>query len=170
MSSEYEYNKYVVGGGHFRRGMIDVLGVEHTSHNPKKWNMRRFAMSGTAVFWEVGYIHRGTLAYQSNPVDTSPSFFFPRTSPPLPLWWCRDGDWLPFWGESTRLHAALTKEVRGYWINKWFGSQIPQIKQSIKESTNLPEDIIEDLSDYFEYPYQIKKLITPFGGGGNSTV
>ena len=69
---------------------------------------------------------------------------------------CQDGDWMPFWGDLTKTRATLMKEMRSYWVDKWFGKMIPRIKNAIKETTILPEDIIEELPHYFEYPYQIK--------------
>ena len=163
MASSYEYKRYVVGGGHYRPGMIEMTDEKNIIHW-KKWNMRKVALSGMNIFWEVGYIHRGRLAYQTNSAHTGfcPSYFYSRLIPPSDYWWCRDGDWMPFWGNLTKTRAALMTEIRGYWRKKWFGEEIPKIKTAIKEVTILSEDIIEDLSTYYEYPYQVKKLVTRF--------
>ena len=155
MSTSYEYKKYVVGGGHYRLGMISTNHTFKNNDHPNKWNMRKFAISTSHCWWDVGYIHRGRLAYQRNSANTgfTPSYFFPRIMPPEQYWWCRDGDWIPFWGDSTKLRVELMKDLRTYWINKWSGDIIPKIKKALVETTNLPEDIIELMPEYFEYPY-----------------
>ena len=104
--------------------------------HPNKWNMRKFAISGTHSWWEVGYIHRGWLAYQINHANIgfSQTYFYPRKTPPDSYWWCRDGDWLPHWGNATTQKAILMKQIRSYWRNKWFGETIPTIKNMIKET------------------------------------
>ena len=45
------------------------------------------------------------------------------------------------------------KEIRAYWLNDWFGKTIPEIKKVLVETTNLPEDVIGMLPEYFAYPY-----------------
>jgi len=151
---------------HYRRAMIEknfkqtlVENLFQKKDSPINWNMKKIAVSGIDTFWEAGYIHRGRLAYQQNPIHTgfSPSFYFERTSPPTKYWWCRDGDWLPYWSNATIQRATLVKEIRAYWANKWFGETIPKIKQTLLDTTKLPEDIIEIIPEYFEYPYEIKK-------------
>jgi len=73
-----------------------------------------------------------------------------------PYWWCRDGDWLPYWGKATEMRAQLMQELRAYWVNEWFGKTIPKIKNMLLETTKLIPDIVEVIPTYFEYPYQIK--------------
>jgi len=72
------------------------------------------------------------------------------------------------WNEQNQIHDKLMKEMRAYWVNKWFGEQteIENIRQTetkniIIEMTILPEDVIELIGTYLrrppaEYPYQIK--------------
>lgn len=160
MSTPYEYMKYVVGGGHYRLGMISANNIFKKNDHPNKWDMRKFVISNSHCWWDVGYIHRGQLAYQRDSADAefTPSYFFPRITPAEQYWWCRDGDWMPHWGNATKQRAELMKELRSHWMNKWFGETIPIIKNTIKETTNLPEDIITELPTYFEYPYQKKRL------------
>jgi len=162
MSTPHKYKRYVTS--HYRGGCGNFAEIKFMgSDNPSKWNMKKkqvFGEMADAIFWEIGYIHRGQLAYQTNPRHTgfSPSYFLPRQNPPLPYWWCRDGDWLPYWGEATEQRSKIMKEIRMYWLNLWFGKTIPEIKNTIKDITPLPEDIINELPQYFEYPYQHKTL------------
>ena len=153
MSTSLKYKKYIVDGGRYRKGLIRRPHVRQTriswifkpSDCPDKWNMKRvldnagYAWSGRDIFWAVGYIHRGQLAYQRNPnrIGITPSFYLPRTQPPPKYWWCRDGDWIPFWGVSTKQRCNLMKELRTFWI-----------KKVMLKTTNLPEDIIGILPNY----------------------
>ena len=57
-----------------------------------------------------------------------------------------------------RLRAKLVREIRAFWANKWYGETIPEIKKALVETTNLPEDVIEMLPEYFAYPYEIKRF------------
>ena len=123
--------------------------------HPKNWNMKKVATQGTNTFWEVGYHHR---KHELALMGFSDTYFFPSTTPPSKYWWCRDGDWLPYWGEETKKRMQLVKELRTYWMNKWFEKIIPEIKIAILTNTNLPEDIVEILPQYFEYPYEKKCL------------
>ena len=150
---------------HYRRAMIDKNHIQANNlfqkkDSPINWNMKKIAVSGIDTFWEVGWVYRGKLAYQTNPVHTgfSPSYFFPRIMPPTKYWWCRDGDWLPYWGEETKKRQQLIREIRAFWTNKWFGETVPEIKKAVLETTNLPEDIVEFLPEYFEYPYETKNI------------
>ena len=70
--------------------------------------------------------------------------------------WCREANWLPCWGEKTKKRANLMKELRNYWLNKWFSKIVPEIKKTLIETTPIPEDVINFLPEYFEYPYQTK--------------
>ena len=56
------------------------------------------------------------------------------------------------------------KEIRAYWVNDWFGKTIPEIKNVLLETTKLIPDIVNELPNYLEYPYQIKS--PPFGWCG----
>tara|TARA_Y100000817_G_scaffold308691_1_gene296796 strand:- start:703 stop:1194 length:492 start_codon:yes stop_codon:yes gene_type:complete len=162
MTTPTEYTRFVLQK--YRRGLIEFTQDKNPLEDGdtlKKWNMKKIATcNDTVSFWDVGFLHRGQLAYQQNPRHTgfSPSYFFPRTMPPPKYWWCRDADWLPRWGKATKQRAQLMKEMRTYWMKKWFDEKVPAIKQKLLEITPLPEDIVEHLSDYFEYPYQIKSI------------
>ena len=126
--------------GHYRRGMLEETELFQGNDTPDKWNMRRIATSGPNEFWEVGYIHRGTLAYANDPshIGFTPSYFYARLSPAPSYWWCRDGDWLPFWGSATQHRADLGKELRAYWMNKWFGETVPEIKLVLRTRHHYP--------------------------------
>ena len=65
---------------------------------------------------------------------------------------------MPKWGKATKRHAKLVREIRAFWANKWYGETIPEIKKVLVETTNLPEDVIEMLPEYFAYPYEIKSF------------
>ena len=65
---------------------------------------------------------------------------------------------MPKWGKATKRRAKLVREIRAFWANKWYGETIPEIKKVLVETTNLPEDVIEMLPEYFEYPYEIKSF------------
>jgi hypothetical protein len=150
-----------------RRGMIAYAVGENLferKDNGDNWDMRKMAISGVETFWEVGWLHRDPrceLAFQIDPsnVGFSPSYFYPRVQPPPKYWWCRDADWLPYWGKLTEKRANLMKELRTHWMNKWFGKTVPEIKKTILETTPIPEDIVEILPEYFEYPYQTKMVV-----------
>ena len=155
--------KYVLQ--HYRRAMIEknqtsANNLFQKKDSPINWNMKKIAVSGIDTFWEVGWVHRGQLAYQTNQAHTgfTPAYFFPRIVPPPKYWWCRDGDWLPYWGEETKKRQKLTKEIRAFWANKWFGETVPEIKKTLLKTTPLPEDIVEFLPEYFEYPYETKNI------------
>jgi hypothetical protein len=74
------------------------------------------------------------------------------------------------WNKRNQIHDKLMKEMRAYWVNKWFGEQteIENIRQTeteniIIEMTILPEDVIELIGTYLrrppaEYPYQVKYI------------
>jgi len=65
---------------------------------------------------------------------------------------------MPRWGKATKQRAKLVREIRAFWVNKWYGETIPEIKKVLVETTNLPEDVIEMLPEYFAYPYEIKSF------------
>ena len=62
----------------------------------------------------------------------------------------------PRWGKITKKRAELMNEFRSYWKNKWFNETIPEIKKVILETTFLPEDVVNMLQEYYQYPYQTK--------------
>jgi len=133
----------------------------------ENWNMRKVAVSGTDTFWEVGWLYRKKrdlklttpFAFETNNdligYNSAP-YFYPRSMPPTKYWWCRDADWVPYWGKATENRANLMKEIRTYWMNKWFGEIIPEIKNTLLKTTSLPEDVVNLLPEYFEYPHQTK--------------
>ena len=160
MANPYDYMRYILP--HYRRGIMEKNQISEENlfykhDTPINWNMKKIASTG-ADAWEVGYIYRSQL--QSYPDHRMPisSYFFPRITPPQKYWWCRNGNWMPYWGEETKKRQNLAKEIRAFWMNKWFGETIPEIKKTILETTNLPEDIVEFLPRYFEYPYEIKSI------------
>ena len=161
MTDALDYVRHVIQD--HRRGMIAYAVGENLferKDNGDNWDMRKMAISGVETFWEVGWLHRGQLAFQIDPsnVGFSPSYFYPRVQPPPKYWWCRDADWVPYWGKATEKRSNLMKEMRAYWMNKWFSETVPEIKKTILETTPIPEDIVEILPEYFEYPYQTKSV------------
>ena len=162
MTNAYDYSKHVVGN--YRRGMIGYAVGEQLFDRKDKsenWDMRKVAVSGADTFWEVGWLHRGQLAFQIDPANVgfSPSYFYPRIQPPPKYWWCRDADWVPYWGKATEKRSNLMKEMRAYWMNKWFGETVPEIKKTLLKTTPLPEDVVNLLPEYFEYPHQTKMVV-----------
>ena len=162
MANAYDYSKHVVGN--YRRGMIGYSVGEQLFDRKDKgenWDMRKVAVSGADTFWEVGWLHRGHLAFQGNPANVGfgPSYFYPRFMPPGKYWWCRDADWVPYWGKATEKRSNLMKEMRAYWMNKWFGETVPEIKKTLLKTTPLPEDVVNLLTEYFEYPHQTKMVV-----------
>ena len=161
MTNAYDYSKHVVGN--YRRGMIGyAIGEQLFDRKDKSenWDMRKVAVSGTDTWWEVGWLHRGQLAFQIDPsnVGFSPSYFYPRVQPPPKYWWCRDADWVPYWGKATEKRSNLMKEMRAYWMNKWFSETVPEIKETLLKTTPLPEDVVNLLPEYLEYPHQTKMV------------
>ena len=166
MTTPRSYKKYVVGR-HYRLGLVQLPHERQTrdswpfkpSDRPEKWNMIHF--NSDEHFWKAGYIYRGLAAYQLNPdrIGFTQDYYLTRKHPPLKYWWCRDGDWLPFWGIATKQRSDLVKEIRSFWRNKWFCDMIPNIKKALIDSTPLPKDVVEFvLPEYFEYPYQTKNV------------
>ena len=161
MTNAYDYSRHVVGN--YRRGMIGYAVGEQLFDRKDKgenWDMRKVAVQGADTFWEVGWLHRGQLAFQINPANVGfgPSYFYPRIMPPTKYWWCRDADWVPYWGKATEKRANLMKEMRVHWMNKWFGETVPEIKKILLKTTPLPEDVVNFLPEYFEYPHQTKSV------------
>ena len=62
----------------------------------------------------------------------------------------------PRWGTITKRCAELMNELRSYWKNKWFNETIPEIKKVILDTTLIPEDVVNMLQEYYQYPYQTK--------------
>jgi len=65
---------------------------------------------------------------------------------------------MPKWGKATKQRSKLVKEIRAFWANKWCVETVPEIKKALLKTTPLPEDIVEILPEYFEYPYEIKRF------------
>ena len=155
MASEYQYKRFVIGHNYIGSGLVGGTqpafnDKPNYNDNPKKWEM--IPMTDTTLFsyWKVGYINDRIKDQTA------------QRYPFLALyWWCRGGDWLPYWGESTKKRAQLMKEIRAYWLNDWFGKTIPEIKNILLETNKLIPDIVNELPNYLEYPYQIKS--PPFG-------
>ena len=149
MASEHQYKRFVIGRNYI--GSELVGGTQpafndkpNYNDDPKKWEMILMTVFSTS-YWKVGYIN-DRIKNQTAQHDSV-----------LPLyWWCRNGDWLPYWGKSTKKRAQLMKEIRAYWVNDWFGKTIPEIKNVLLETTKLIPDIVNELPNYLEYPYQIK--------------
>ena len=72
------------------------------------------------------------------------------------------------WNKRNQIHDKLMKEMRAYWVNKWFGEfksqeELTEIENIITERTTLPEDVIGLIVEYLprrsgEYPYQVKYI------------
>jgi len=63
---------------------------------------------------------------------------------------------MPDWGNLTKKRSKLMTEMRIFWKNKWdMRPMISEIKKVILETTPLPEDVVNLLLEYFEYPYCI---------------
>lgn len=149
MTTINNYNKYVVGGGCYRPGLMRghsrrtrSMQTFEPGDYPEKWNMGKVGVGcqhSNDIFWKVGYIHCGPHQINLMKAGYSPSFYLPRNNTPTKYWWCRDGDWIPHWGSATKQRGELVKEIHAYWR-----------KKILLETTNLPEDIIEMLSEYFQ--------------------
>ena len=174
MANAYDYAKRVVPN--YRRGMIGYAVGEQLFDRKDKsenWNMRKVAVSGADTFWEVGWLHRNKLDFTlkkclafetengliGHDENFSEPYFYPRITPPTKYWWCRDADWVPYWGKATEKRANLMKEIRAYWMNKWFSETVPEIKKTLLKTTQLPEDVVNLLPEYFEYPHQTKMVV-----------
>ena len=70
----------------------------------------------------------------------------------------KDSEAVKFFPDFYKMNANVMCEIRRYWMNQWFSNIIPEIKNVLKECTPIPEDIIDDISFYFEYPYQKKRI------------
>ena len=154
MTDAYHYMRYVIQN--HRRGMIAYATGENLFDRRDKaenWNMRKAAFSGADTFWEVGWLHR------ANRRGMQESYFYSPDIPPAKYWWCRDAHWSPYWGKETENRAKLMKEMRAYWVNKWFGETVPEIKETLLKTTPLPEDVVNLLPEYFEYPHQTKMVV-----------
>ena len=150
MASEYQYKRFVIGHNYIGSGLVGGTqpafnDKPNYNDGPEKWEMYPITVLCQPPYWKVGYINDRIKDQTA------------QRYPFLPLyWWCRNGDWLPYWGESTKKRAQLMKEIRAYWVNDWFGKTIPEIKKVILETTKLIPDIVNELPNYLEYPYQIK--------------
>jgi len=121
------------------------------SDYPEKWYMTKIRRRArNDIFWEVGYIYRGQHQRNLKNVGYGPCFYMARNE--KNYWWCRDGDWIPLWGEATQRRAILIQEIRTFWRNKWYSD----IKKALINTTSLPKDVIELSVEYLEYPYEIK--------------
>ena len=155
MATASDYKNFVVAK-HYVLGTLDAK--RHFSNPPWNrgpwhdcaayWSMAPCFLTPWSQrwgYWYIGYttcgaeeVGRVHIAYDNGPA----------------YWWCRKGDWLPLWGNLTKRRAELTKEMRDYWIRKWQDVIIPQIKDVLRETTNLPDDIINTIPNYFEYPFE----------------
>jgi len=166
MANEYEYKKYVISN-YYTEGVIVGcrFKVLNDHDHPQKWEMKCLATTTTLQpltpesFWKIEYINnRNTFENpRSHPEELRWS---QRHIVGLELyWWCRDGDWLPYWNKSTKQRALLMKEIRTYWLREWLGKTIPTIKNILLETTKLIPDIVNELPNYLEYPYQTKDTV-----------
>jgi hypothetical protein len=88
------------------------------------------------IFWTVGYINYGQFSQKKLiNVGYNPSFYC--SSDNKKYWWCRDGNWIPEWGEATEQRCNLMKELRTFYV-----------KRAILEVTSLPEDIVGLFLEY----------------------
>ena len=121
---------------------------------PKKWGMSCFTKGTRSSLWKIGYI-----SDEFNELCPFSSMRCHRSwcTTPKPYWFCRTRYWMPYWGKATEQRSELVKEIRTFWMNKWFDETIPEIKHwMLKAKPNLPKDITDTLPEYFEYPYEIK--------------
>jgi len=162
MATAIEYKKYVTKN--HQRGMVSVKGMTFQNSfndlitppiferrdNGRNWDMRQVACDCSGnIFLEVGWLQ----ADNSPDIDIDP---YLEKNMINKYWWCREANWLPYWGKETKKRANLMKDIRNYWLNKWFSKIVPEIKKTLLETTPIPEDIVNFLPEYFEYPYQTK--------------
>tara|TARA_Y100000590_G_C15583052_1_gene963090 strand:+ start:530 stop:1042 length:513 start_codon:yes stop_codon:yes gene_type:complete len=93
------------------------------------WNMQKIEW-GPYNLWKCGYINEREETTRKSWEDE-------------PYWWCRHGDWLPFWGESTILRAKLLKEIDNYWLKKRIEKQYNNFIILCQWNKCIPTEIIK---------------------------
>ena len=103
------------------------------------WNMRLAATSGGLRFFDGGY----TTAR------------LPETRHKLQgYWWCRYGDWLPFWGTLIETKCALMEDIKCYWRKRFAKEQYNKAIILYQWNTQLPPEVINGILWKVPYPYQ----------------
>ena len=55
--------------------------------------------------------------------------------------------------------AECMKELKNYWIGRWYGKDLPKIRETLmKELICLPEVVVDIIVEHLPYPYEIKKI------------
>nr|AIE96978.1 hypothetical protein [uncultured marine group II/III euryarchaeote AD1000_88_G11] len=129
--NRHNYEKYVVKSW-FNREIIHT--DENVVDNPNKWNMKRI---GPTNFYKIGYVRYKLPNWSLDPEDKQkinkclklwnkkyiPFGDSPGNNEPKPYWFCRKGDWRPLWGELTKNHALVMKQLTStYFAGKRGGS------------------------------------------------
>jgi len=92
------------------------------------WNMQKIEW-GPYNIWKCGYINERIETYKTEWEDR-------------PYWWCRHGDWRPFWGQATILRTKLLKEIEHYWCMKRIEEQYKKAIILFQWNKSVPKDII----------------------------
>jgi len=173
MATHHQYKRFVIGknGVNYVEGMIEY-GRDHVflkKDGPKKWGMSCFGKMSAAEmsalsdgdkktsYWNLGFVSDEYDELYLFPSMEGKNFAW--CTKPTPYWFCRKRNWMPYWGKATKQRHELMNEMRAYWMNKWYGKTIPEIKHwLLKANPGLPEVIIGGLPEYFEYPHQVKTI------------
>jgi hypothetical protein len=172
MTTRNHYKRIVIGknGLNYVEGMAECgqKRIFKRRDTPKKWGMICFAprvaqgvyddgADNKTSYWNVGFVSKSnkTPLHMHRSMDGN----FAWNHKPTPYWFCRTRNWMPYWGKATKQRAELVKEIRTYWVNKWYSETVPEIKKALVETTPLPKDVIDFvMPEYFEYPYEIKSF------------
>ena len=70
------------------------------------------------------------------------------------------GYWpLHAWTYLQENKAECMKELKNYWIARWYGKDLPKIRETLmKELICLPEVVVDIIVEHLPYPYGIKKI------------
>ena len=140
---EYDYKKFVVSKhNHFNdKTTITSKGLEN---DPWAWHMKYIQLSSVDGLYLVGYIYATSAIYQMYHQQDK-------------YWWCRHYQWRPFWGELTRNHALLIRDLRDYWFQRWLKEQ-EEKRKIILSASRLPEVLVNEIVDSIPYMYQTKRV------------
>ena len=133
----YDYKMNVVSEKNsFNKQRGCVVSAEGT---PERWNMQQITGPG-AGFYRVGYL-------------------LPINEPDClcDYWWCRHYHWRPFWGNLTRNHAVLMRDLRKYWWKRWLCEQ-DEKREIILSVSRLPEILVDGIVESIPYMYQTKRV------------